>query len=639
LELADVEDFVRRQFTNWAQKGRIENSQWRALDEYYVNRQREMTRAVKERQSAPAGILMPRDRCWSCKEQVTDGPGSNCGECGAPLDSPGVRSLRFLTFLAQEIRDHEEYSRLPLMQTHDLLAETGERLAALRRRLEKERLLEATPYSLQDEVPFAIPVARLAPKSKRSPIPAKKRPAKPQRTLWEILLDPRMVQWLLGFGGALLVVGLIIWLATLGVFENRVFVAAGLGIANAAMLAGGWATIRYTRFQTAGRALTLLACLVMPLNLWFYDRNNLITLSEGGHLWVAALVCCVLYAASALVLRDPIFVYVLVGGVAMTGLLILADKNVDQFFQIAAPSTMLVILGLASLHAERAFPVTEGPFSRRRFGKAFFWSGQALLGAGLLLLLGAQLFGWFHPVFSRIWNLEGLENLRNPPAVVTDHPLKVLALMLVLAGTYAYFYSDIVVRRVGIYVYFAIFTLLWAEVLAINVLELRIAMELVIAALSLTALAANLIQFKLTQHKEMFARTGPPLGLFLATVPVMLGMVLHLRATNADLNKMWPYEVSLGYVGAMLATAISCRIGAYLYRHTMARLSATYFFGTAAATIVAIAGLLAMINVRSWAVQAPILMLVPIAYLFPTGSTAGIRRKDRWFGLPTLPVA
>jgi hypothetical protein len=65
----------------------------------------------------------------------------------------------------------------------------------------------------------------------------------------------------------------------------------------------------------------------------------------------------------------------------------------------------------------------------------------------------------------------------------------------------------------------------------------------------------------------------------------------------------------------MLATAFSCRIGAYLYRHTMPHLSATYFFGTGAAMIVAIAGLLAVIGLRAWAVQAPILMLIPIAYL------------------------
>ena len=78
-------------------------------------------------------------------------------------------------------------------------------------------------------------------------------------------------------------------------------------------------------------AVTLLACLVMPLNLWFYDSQGLITIKDGGHLWVAALVCCVLYAVSASLLRDPMLVYVFVGGVALTGLLLLADQLVSRF--------------------------------------------------------------------------------------------------------------------------------------------------------------------------------------------------------------------------------------------------------------------------------------------------------------------
>ena len=87
--------------------------------------------------------------------------------------------------------------------------------------------------------------------------------------------------------------------------------------------------------------ITLLACLVMPLNLWFYHANNLITI--GGNLWVAALVCCVFYLASALVLRDQLFVYVFTGGIAMTGLLMLADAG--KFWEIASPAALLVVWG------------------------------------------------------------------------------------------------------------------------------------------------------------------------------------------------------------------------------------------------------------------------------------------------------
>ena len=65
-------------------------------------------------------------------------------------------------------------------------------------------------------------------------------PRTPRRPLWEILLDPRSIQWLLALGGALLVVGLVIWLATLGIFKHAEVVAVALGLGNAALLGGGW---------------------------------------------------------------------------------------------------------------------------------------------------------------------------------------------------------------------------------------------------------------------------------------------------------------------------------------------------------------------------------------------------------------
>ena len=122
------------------------------------------------------------------------------------------------------------------------------------------------------------------------------------------------------------------------------------------------------------------------------------------------------------------------------------------------------VLGLLAIHAERAFPEQEGPFGRRRFGLAFFWSGQALLAAGLLLLFGAQLAGdWlYEPVFRDLY-----QHLHAQPSPVVGE-LRLLALALVLAGTYAYVYSDLVVRKLGVYVYIAAFTACWLLVLCLE---------------------------------------------------------------------------------------------------------------------------------------------------------------------------
>jgi hypothetical protein len=382
-------------------------------------------------------------------------------------------------------------------------------------------------------------------------------------------------------------------------------VAVALGVGNAAMLFGGWAVIDRTRYQTAGRALTLLACLIMPFNLWFYDYNNLITF--GDHLWIPALVCCVLYAASALVLRDHLFVYVLLGGVALTGLLILGDMH--KFHEIAAPSLLLVVMGLAGIHAERAFPEGEGPFSRGRFGMAFFWSGHALLAGGLLLLLGGQVAGWlYEPFFSHL-------GLAEKPVIVTDHGLKLLAIGLVLAGTYAYIYSDLAVRRVGVYMYFAVFTLLWAEVLIVKLLGLEVQSAAVMAILAATGLVVNLLQLTGGRAWPTLARAVPPLGVFLSALPVALGVLLHYRATSLALHDIWPYTINGWYVGALVLTAVSCRVGAYLCRHTLPWVSMVYFFGTAAATLAAAAASLTLAGVRSWDQQAPIVMLIPILYM------------------------
>src|SRR5262249_23319043 len=154
-----------------------------------------------------------------------------------------------------------------------------------------------------------------------------------------------------------------------------------------------------------------------------------------------------------------------------TGLLLLADlpPSPQKFWEIASPATLLLNLGMLALHTERAFPEREGPFSRQRFGIAFFWSGHALLPAGLLLVLCAQTAAnWlYEPLFKQHYLHRGAERTR----IVTEPWGQVLALCLVVAGIYAYLSSDVVVRRVGIYVYLAAFCLLWAEILGLELLH------------------------------------------------------------------------------------------------------------------------------------------------------------------------
>jgi hypothetical protein len=628
--------FVQKRFELWESANLISRMQLAAITQANNLHRQALIRMARDARSMPSGIgLPPRNRCWNCSALLCSSP-KHCPDCGVQVEESLAQELRYWKYTAVLIKLHLDGHRLPLAQAHVCMNDAKGRFAALRTNLEERRgtveepdIYQTAPSNWDPPPNTGVIKDRVVSISSAKKV----RRHDPQRSLWEILLDPNSIQWLLGFGGLLLMLGIVIWLASMGVFKNPLVVAAALGLGNASMLFGGWLTTRYTRYQTAGRALTLLACLVMPLNLYFYHVNNLITLE--GHLWVAALVCCVLYAASAIVLRDAMFVYVLAGGVAMTGLLMLADMG--KFWEIAAPSTLLVVLGLICIHAEWAFPDSEGPFSRRGFGLAFFWSGQVLLGAGLILLLGAQIAGdWLYkPFFESIYQHWSL----SPPAVVAERWGQLLALVLVLAGTYAYLYSDLVVRRIGIYIYLAVLTLLWFEVLVIELFALKITTETAIAALALTAMIENLIGPSVTRWQKKhpsgngngedslgsairpLMRAGQPLGLFLSTIPVILGVLLHLRATCKPLNLAWPhpggdlYAIGWFYVGAMLLTAVSCQIGAYLYRRSIPWLSTTYFFGTATATLMGAAGMLSVLGLKTWDELAPILMVIPILYM------------------------
>ncbi|MGD0769971.1 MAG: hypothetical protein ABSB42_17435 [Tepidisphaeraceae bacterium] len=614
--------FAQKAFAGWRQRGIIGESNHERMEKVLLADRQSIAAAVQEARPFPSDTGLPsQTACWRCGRPVA-GFYSYCNTCGAPLGA-GADALRYLAFVSNEIT-RASAIQLTLAQAHACAADVRGHLYAMRAELERGRLSDDQLASerlsrLRDLKSGVAPAesgpAPQAPAAVEShrivsppPLPPAYRPTPvPRRSILEILLDPRSIQWLLASGGVLLVVGLVIWLASLGVFKNTLVVATCLGAGTLVLLAGGCATVRLSRYQLAGRALALLACLVMPLNLWFYHAHGLVTLE--GHLWLAALVCCVLYSAAAAILEDPVFVYVLMAGVAMTGCMILADLH--KLIQVAAPSTLLVALGLISLHAERAFAEGDGPFSRKRFGMACFWSAQALLGAGLLLLLGAQLVGWIPMAMS--W-------LDQRPLIVTDPTQRLLAVALVLAGAYAYLYSDLVVRRVGVYVYFAAFMLLWAELLVIDLAKLTNHPSGLIGILALTSLAVNVVQAMVfrkpaSESSSKLARPLPTLGLLLSSVPVLLGVILHVRATRLDVHNLWPYSLTWAYVAAMVLTAVCCRISAYLHERSMPRLAAAYLFATAAATLVGAAGLLSMLGIKAWPVQSPLLMLIPIFYL------------------------
>ncbi|QDU90395.1 hypothetical protein Pla175_37990 [Pirellulimonas nuda] len=377
----------------------------------------------------------------------------------------------------------------------------------------------------------------MPPTPEPTPTPSAPPGDPPRASFLEMVLDPRSLAALMAAGAGLLTLGLIAWLWSQGVFDDAEVVAWCLGTANLTLIAAGVATASRSRFATAGRALTLLGCVVMPLNLWFYDAQGLVTLAGGGNLWVAALACCVVYAVCAWLLRDPWLVYASVGGVAMTGMLFLADADIARFWEIVAPSTLLVVLGAVCIHAERLFPAAPGPYSRERFGTAFFRAGHIVMASGLVVLLTGCVTGWAYDSYFVGWDFAR-------PDVASVAQARLAALALVVLGAYSYGYSQVVAPRGRAFAKAAVLMLLWGEVLLLDWMGLPILGEEQVALLSLLLLVLAIVCRVLKRGATTIAEVAP-----VATAPLLIA------ATGLAVSSSDPNHGLLVAAGASLAVA------------------------------------------------------------------------------------
>ncbi|MCS7047491.1 MAG: hypothetical protein NZO58_14130, partial [Gemmataceae bacterium] len=180
LELGEAFAFVRRRFQEWHADRRISPPQWQRINHHYADLYHKMHAAIQERQTVWTGVgYAPKNQCWNCRDYETDA-GPHCRRCGVVVDGPAVRSLRAWKLLAREIQKHREQGWLSLYQAHQLETDVNERMAALRVRLQQNRVYSAAPVDR----------------------PKEPKPAEPRRSFLEILVDPHTIQWLLAAGGA-----------------------------------------------------------------------------------------------------------------------------------------------------------------------------------------------------------------------------------------------------------------------------------------------------------------------------------------------------------------------------------------------------------------------------------------------------
>ncbi|HQR06344.1 MAG TPA: hypothetical protein PLN21_05955 [Gemmatales bacterium] len=433
-------------------------------------------------------------------------------------------------------------------------------------------------------------------------------------SLMERLLSPQGIQALLGTGGALFVGGMITWLATLGIFDHPLVLAATLGGVNLALLLLGFWLVLSTRYQLAGLALTLLACLVMPLHLWFYHAQKLLTFDN--HLWAAGLVISLLYALTARVLRNIWFVPIFLGGIAMTVLLILADMG--QFWQITAPAIAMCLIGIVAIHAERLFTQDEtSPFRRERFGLAFFWSGHALLGLGLLMVLVAQLAGG--PLYATYTKSIYQQWQVTPTDLVTTSSGKLIALFLVLAAIYAHLYSDMVVRRKGYYLQIAALLLVWVEFLIIDLLNINLRIETLLGIVAATGLLLQMVDRYLGHLLPRGLPVLPFLGTLLTIGTLLAGMFYYfadgLSHAGSGVNNpghqlgQFVVESRPILLLSMIIAGVAQAVGYYTSKHPYQRL---YQTGLSLAAILIPALLVSIYGPATWFAQAGIIMVLGI---------------------------
>ena len=317
------------------------------------------------------------------------------------------------------------------------------------------------------------------------------KPAASQASFIEQILSPQSLQWMMLSGGGLLVIGFVVWLWSAGVFEHPMVICGAVGAVTIGLLGSGVAMVRFTRHQLAGRGIALLGSIALPLNLWLYDAQGLVTLEQGGHLWIPAALFCLIYAAVARVLRDSTFVYALVGGVVLTGMLFLADRTVGQFWALMPPVTFLVVIGWVSAFAERLFVDDDGDFSRKNFGLAFHRAGLIVVAAGLTLLLGGHLAAvqtyW---LFDKLW-----------PLIASSQPHKLWALF-VIGGSALGFAVQSIMHKSRLYRGATAILFWWLIPATLNFFAIEITLSHVAIAAAMIVFCGNLFVARLGRHKD-----------------------------------------------------------------------------------------------------------------------------------------
>ncbi len=589
-------------------------------------------------------------QCPVCRAPVE--PGSRfCDMCGTNFALTPAREILSVSYLLNELARWEEQGIVSPSQASELRSDYEQRREELREQLgqngRRARKTSARPpeetrarawppppppttghgandyaerFTAGPRTPFPPAIAPL-------PTDFPRRERSPRRPLLETLADPQTIRILLYTGAAMLVVGVVIWLRDVLYLklQEPIVQATLLAVGTIGVTVAGWFTILRTRLRFTGRALTLVGSLLVPVNFWFLVRSGLVR--DQGRAWLVCALCALLYAHTAAILREKLYVY-LASVAAIATAWTLVYRTEPEAFGLYALS--LMALSLAFLHLSRLFPLKEDhvdraaddPHSSFRIPHSAFayelWGPPlvqvALAGAALSLLFYMPLRLGSSPSLA-----DGIFRLRS------DEYDSGIGMLLSALAAYAawftgrYVYTD---RRALLYTTSALL-LFWTEFLAWDTLELSASVRLLLLAAS----SAGVTLASRVSHTEALARALHRAGL--------VASVALSTAVFAVLNLATELTLTHGAILALLAVtyAASCapRFSEPAFAVVLAYASALF---ASAAFLVALVSL----DLESKTLFYAACALWPFALYGVSAATQSLRRETQLTG-PFLRVA
>jgi hypothetical protein len=357
---------------------------------------------------------------------------------------------------------------------------------------------------------------------------------------------------LLYTGAAMLVVGIVIWLRDVLYLKLRepLVQAVLLALGTIAVTISGWLMTLRTRLRLTGRALTLIGSLLVPVNFWFLARSGLISIN--GRAWMVCAFCAVLYAQTAALLREKLYIYLAcVASIASVWALIY--RATPEAYGLY--SLTLMMASLIFLHLSRVFPVAvqqeatakeaagEARAAKENDGtaEASRWSyvlwgpplvRVALAGAGM----SATLYMLLRPGASHSLD-DGLFRWR-----ANDYDASI-AMLLFLAGAYVAWLTARVIYTRGrplLYTTSAL-ALFWTEFLLLD--GLRLSGQAHMLALAATVLIAAVAARLMTERILAGAlyRASAIVLTLLFLISSLIVLILHL--STAELETSWRSSV------------------------------------------------------------------------------------------------